>query len=55
MKNQENKVDVKELAAALELLPEKEKIKIFYMIKGIELARENEITPDEFGKQEVIV
>ncbi|MFF5993670.1 hypothetical protein AAGS61_02795 [Lysinibacillus sp. KU-BSD001] len=35
--HQNKKIDAKELAAALERLPEEEKIKIFYMIKGIEL------------------
>ncbi|MNH41009.1 hypothetical protein D3C79_1024190 [compost metagenome] len=55
MKSQEEKVDVKELAAALEQLSEKEKIKFFYMIKGIELIRENETISDEFGKQKETV
>ena len=38
------KVDLKELAAALERLPEEEKLKIFYMINGIELVRLDKVT-----------
>lgn len=41
---QEKKVDAKELAAALERLPEEEKLKIFYMIMGIELVRLDKVT-----------
>ena len=37
-------VDAKELAAALERLPEEEKLKIFYMIMGIELVRLDKVT-----------
>lgn len=37
---QEKKVDAKELAEALSRLPEEEKLKIFYMMKGIELVSE---------------
>lgn len=36
-KEKYSKVDAKELAKSLEHLPEEEKFKIFYMIKGIEL------------------
>ena len=45
---QEKKVDAKELAAALERLPEEEKLKIFYMIKGIELVRLDKVTAQGF-------
>ena len=35
--HKKKKVDAKELMAVLEKLPEEEKFKIFYMVKGIEL------------------
>lgn len=43
--HQKKKVDAKELAEALERLPEEEKFKIFYMIKGLELIQEDKSKP----------
>lgn len=42
--HQKKKVDAKEFMAALERLPEEEKFKIFYMVKGIELISKDEQT-----------
>lgn len=39
--HQKKKIDAKELAEALANLPEEEKFKIFYMVKGIELINKN--------------
>lgn len=39
--HQKKKVDSKEFMEALERLPEEEKFKIFYMIKGMELINKN--------------
>lgn len=40
--HQKKKVDAKEFMAVLEKLPEEEKFKLFYMVKGIELVSKNE-------------
>ncbi len=49
---QGSKVDSKELMASLDGLPEEEKFKIFYMIKGIELMNEKEMAPAVLEAQE---
>lgn len=40
---QEEMVDVQEIAKELEKLPDAEKVKILYMIKGAQLIEENKI------------
>lgn len=41
-KHQKKKVDAEEFIEALSRLPEEEKYKIFYMVKGIELINKNQ-------------
>lgn len=52
MTHQQNKIDANELAAMLGRLPEAEKFKIFYMVKGLELRNENETAPLRLRNEE---
>lgn len=52
MTHQQTKIDATELAALLNRLPEEEKFKIFYMMKGIELRNENKKAPLRLRSEE---